>query len=549
MEITWNGRTAEVPEGTRVGDALEALGAKAPGVLAAMFGSQALDLADPLPRGGALRPLTIADEEGQRIYERSLRFVLLLALRQCCPGQRVRLEHSVPGGVLVRLPGFPVTGTFLRQLKAAMKDLAARDLPFVKKRWSLADAIRYFEEDGQEDKVALLHTRPYNWFHMYTCGGMWEYFYGAMAPSTGAVKVFDLHRKDGESFALLLPQRGVWSRPAVYQDLPKHLGVFAQSARWCDILGVNNVADLTRLRDEHGLREFIRVNEVLHDLAMGEIAQAIVKGGKRVVLVAGPSSSGKTTFAGRMAVQLRVLGQRAWRVSLDDYYLDRDTIPVGPDGTQDLEHLNTLDLPRIQEDVNRLLRGEEVEIPRFSFVTGKREPRGQPLRLREGELVILEGIHALNPLLSQGIPQESIHRVFVSALTCLNLDDHNRIRTTDVRLLRRIVRDSRTRGTTPEETIAMWPSVRRGEETWIFPCQEQADSVFNTALQYELPILRLFAYDLLQAVPERSESRLVAQRLLKMLHYVPEVPEAVLREIPPLSLLREFIGGCTIDEV
>ena len=548
MRITWQNRAAEVPENTTAREALAALDALRPGTLAVMYGGRALDLADPLPSGGEVAPLALTDEEGQRIYERSLRFVLLLALRKTCFMCRVRIEHSVPGGVLVRLPGFTVTGVFLRRLEEQMRDIIARDLPFTKKRWSREDAIRYFEDDGQEDKVALLRTRPYSWFTMYACGGMWEYFYGAMAPSTGCVPVFGLCRKDRESFALMLPEQGVWTRPAVYRDLPKHYGVFAQSARWCGILGVNNVADLTRLRNEGGLREFIRVNEVLHDLAMGEIARAVVEGGKRVVLVAGPSSSGKTTFAGRMGVQLRVLGRRAWRLSLDDYYLNRDAIPPGPDGTIDLEHLNTLDLPRLQSDVNRLLAGEEVEIPRFSFVSQRREPRGVPMRLGPDELVIIEGIHALNPLLSEGIPDGVIHRVFVSALTCLNLDDHNRIRTTDVRLLRRIVRDSRTRGTTPEETLAMWPSVRRGEETWIFPCQETADSVFNTTLHYELPVLRHFSYDLLHTVPPEAEGFLMAQRLIKMLHYVPDVDEGILREIPPLSLLREFIGGCTIDE-
>ena len=548
MRVIYQNREAVVPENATAGEALAALGALTPGVLAAMAGGRALDLSEPLPSDGPVSPLTLADEEGQRIYERSLRFVLLMALKSLCPGRRVRIEHSIPGGVLVRLPGFSVTEDFLARLKGEMQRLVTADLPFTRKRWSREEAIRYFEEDGQPDKVALLRTRPYTWFNMYSCGGMWEYFYGAMAPSTGAIPVFDLHRKDGECFALLMPSDGDWTRPTAYRDQPKHYGIYAQSAHWCAILGVNNLADLTRLRDEHGFREFIRVNELLHDLAMGEIAKAVVEGGKRVVLVAGPSSSGKTTFAGRMAVHLRVLGRRAWRLSLDDYYLDRDAIAPGPDGTIDLEHLNTLDLPRLQSDINRLLAGEEVEIPRFSFVTGKREPKGQPLRLEKDELVIIEGIHALNPLLSEGVPEHVIHRIFVSALTCLNMDDHNRIRTTDVRLLRRIVRDNRFRGTPPEKTLAMWPSVRRGEETWIFPCQERADSVFNTTLHYELPILRRYAYDLLHTVAPEAEGFLMAQRLIKMLHYVPDAGEEILREIPPLSLLREFIGGCTIDE-
>ena len=549
MKITSGRHTVTLPEGTTAGEALSALGLLQPDTLAAMFGGLSVDLAAPLEGGGEIAPITLRDEEGRRIYERSLRFVALLALRRRMPGQRVRIEHSVHGGVLIRLPGREVGQADLDGLGEEMRRITAARLPFTQEIWDRERAIAYFAADGQEDKAALLRTRPYDWFRVYRCGEMAEYFYGVMAPDTGSVPVFGLAKAEGDGFALLLPSEAEPARAETYLSRPKHMAVFAQSGRWCGILGVTNVADLTALQRGGGLREFIRVNEVLHDLAMGEIAERIVAEDRRVVLVAGPSSSGKTTFAGRMAVQLRVKGRRAWRLSLDDYYLDRDAIPREPDGTLDLEHLRTLDLERFQADVNRLLRGEEVEIPRFSFVTGRREKQGQPLRLGEGEILIVEGIHALNPALSVSIPQEAIHRIFVSALTCLNLDDHNRIRTTDVRLLRRIVRDNRFRGTSPEETLAMWPSVRQGEEKWIFPFQEQADSVFNTALHYELPVLGHFARGLLRAVPPEAEGYLASRRLMKLLHYLQDIDERILDEIPPLSLLREFIGGCTIDEV
>jgi uridine kinase len=306
---------------------------------------------------------------------------------------------------------------------------------------------------------------------------------------------------------------------------------------------VNNVADLTRLRNEGGLREFIRVNEVLHDLAMGEIARAVVEGGKRGVLVAGPSSSGKTTFAGRLAVQLQVLGHRAWRISLDDYYIDRDKVPVQTDGTMDLEDPHILNLSLLQDNINALLRGEEVQLPRFDFVSGK-SVAGERMKLDPGEIVILEGIHALNPLLWEGIPRNMIHRVFVSALTCLNLDDHNRIRTTDVRLLRRIVRDHLFRGTPPEGTLAMWESVRRGEETWIFPFQENADAMFNTAMLFELAVIKRQAEPLLEQVPENCVEYAEAYRLRKFLSYIRPIAED---QIPPASLLREFLGGSTFE--
>ena len=548
MRITWKDRTVDLPGGAVTIEGLRALGAASPNVLAAVHRGRTLDLTAALTGDGELRPLTLADEEGRRVYERSLRFVMLLAIRQLWPGQQVRIEYSVGNGVYVRLPGFPLGPEKVAELDARMRKLTAENLRFEMRTWSRDDAIRYFEGDGQPDKVALLKTRPYDWFNMYRCGGMWEYFYGAMTPGTGNVKVFSLHPLGEEGFVLSLPTAEHPDTPSPYVDRPKHMAVFAQSAEWCKILGVTNVADLTRMRDEHELRRFIRVNESLHETAMGDIARAIVAEGRRVVLVAGPSSSGKTTFAGRLALQLQVLGHRAWRVSLDDYYIDRDKVTPEPDGSLDLERIDILDLPLLRENVNGLLRGEEVVLPKFSFVTGKREAEGTPMRLGPDEIVIFEGIHALNPMLSEGIPAEAIHRVFVSALTCLNLDDHNRIRTTDVRLLRRLVRDHLFRGTAPEETLAMWDSVRRGEETWIFPWQESADSVFNTTLHYELPVLRHFAYDLLQKIPGDTPGGLMAVRLMKILHYVPDVDEDTLREIPPLSLLREFIGGSTIDE-
>ncbi len=324
--------------------------------------------------------------------------------------------------------------------------------------------------------------------------------------------------------------------------------VYDQSAAWCGILGVTNAPDLHRLKETKALRQFIRVNEALHDKAIAEIAETIAAGGKRIILVAGPSSSGKTTFTGRLAIHLRVLGMQPIQLSLDDYYLDRDAIPREPDGSLDLEALHTIDVPLFRRQMAKLLAGETVEAPRFSFPMGRRKDKGVLTRLEPGQPVLIEGIHGLNPELIAGLEERVVHRVFVSQLTCINLDDHNRIRTTDVRLLRRIVRDNQFRGTLPVETLSMWPSVRRGEETWIFPHQERADSMFNTALHYELPVLRHFAYDLLKAIPADHPQSLTARRLVKLLNYFPDVGEEWLDEVPPLSLLREFIGGCTIDK-
>ena len=527
---------------------LLALSADTEGVLAVQQGGRVLELTDIVTRDGELHPLTLRDEEGRRIYERSLRFVLLLAFRRLMPGQRVRIEYSVGGGVYLHTPGRELTAADVAAIEAEMRAITEADLPFDKREWSLDDAIAYFEEDGQHDKVALLKRRTVPFFNNYECGGMWEYFYGAMAPSTGYVKVFGVQHLPGRGMALLTADPDDPARHAAYIDRPKHLRVFDQSAKWCSILGVQNAPDIHEMLEQRKFRAFIRVNEALHDKAIADIAETIANKGSRIILVAGPSSSGKTTFTGRLAIHLRVLGLSPVMISLDDYYRNRADLPREADGSVDLEALHTIDVPLFREHMQRLMDGETVEIPRYSFHTGSRKEHGVPLKLALGQPVLVEGIHGLNPALVEGIDDSYIHRIFVSALTCLNLDDHNRIRTTDVRLLRRIVRDNQFRSTPPEETLAMWPSVRRGEETWIFPHQERADSMFNTALHYELPVLGHYAYALLKAIPPESPHYLTARRLVKMLNYFPDIPETVLEEVPPLSLLREFIGGCTIEK-
>ena len=546
MNITVSNQTVSVPQGMSAGGCLEAAGVDLQDVFAALRGSVVLELNDAVHTDCTLHPLTIADEEGRRIYDRSLRFVLLLAIRRLLPGIRVRIEYSVGYGFLVRLPEHPVDQEELDRIAAEMHRIVEENLPFVRKTWKLADAIEYFEKDGQPDKVELLRLRPYDFFTMYSCGGMWEYFYGAMAPSTGSVPYFALVRS-GDGFVLQMPSAASPKAPAPFLDRPKHLAVFAQSAEWCRILGVSNTADLTHLLRQGAMRDFIRVNEALHDKAIAGIADEIHRSGRRVILIAGPSSSGKTTFCRRLGVHLRVLGYHPVLLGLDDFYLDRDAIPPEPNGELDLESIHTLDLPLLQQMVNELLAGTEVELPVFNFLTGKRDPVGRRVRLADGEPILIEGIHGLNPMLSEGMPAGQLYRIFVSALTCLNLDDHNRIRTTDVRLLRRIVRDRQFRGSSPEETLSMWPSVRRGENTWIFPWQEQADCIFNTALHYELPFLKSCAGDFLSEISQDNPVRLQAERIMKILHYVPNIPKEYWNEIPPTSILREFIGGLSFD--
>ena len=548
MRITCDGITQEMEHGTTVMQCLRALAVDMAGVLAIQQGGRVLELTDVITREGEIRPLTLADEEGRRIYERSLRFVALLAFRRLMPGQQVRIEYSVGGGVYLHTPGRELTADDAESIRAEMQRITEADLPFDKREWSLDDATAYFEEDGQPDKVELLKRRIVPFFNMYSCGDMHEYFYGAMAPSTGYVRVFGVQHLPGRGMAILTADPENPTQHAVYIDRPKHMRVFDQSEKWCAILGVQNAPDIHAMLEQKKFRAFIRVNEALHDKAIADIAETIAAKGSRLILIAGPSSSGKTTTTGRLAIHLRVLGLEPVMISLDDYYIDRDKLPREADGSVDLEALHTIDVPLFRAHMQRLMDGETVEIPRYSFHTGSRMEKGVPLTLKPGQPVLVEGIHGLNPALCEGIDDSLIHRIFVSALTCLNLDDHNRIRTTDVRLLRRIVRDNQFRSTPPEETLAMWPSVRRGEETWIFPHQERADSMLNTALHYELPVLGHYAYQLLKVIPPESPHYLTARRLVKMLNYFPDVPEDVLEEVPPLSLLREFIGGCTIEK-
>lgn len=547
MLIRYKDKSVTLPEGTNARVCLQKLDAFPKGTLAALSGGIVVELNDPIRSDCSLSPLTLADEEGRRIYERSLRFVMLLALKHLYPYEQVRIEYSVGYGVFVRLPGIDLHRQDIVRIENEMRRIAEQDLPFVRKRWTLEDAIAYFEEEGQPDKVELLKHRPSADITMYSVDKMWEYFYGAMTVSTGYVRVFTLFELKG-GFVLQLPAGTDFDRAAPYVYRPKHLEIFAQSARWCEILDIQNVTDVTRMIEEKKFRNFIRVNEALHEKAIDEIAQKIVNANNHIVLIAGPSSSGKTTFAGRLAIHLRIYGRKARRLSLDNFFVNRDSMPLEPDGTRDLEAFSTIDLPLLSEKIADLLAGEEVDLPVFNFVTGKREYTGELTRLEPDEILIIEGTHGLNPELVKAFPAYEVHRIFVSALTCLNLDDHNRIRTTDVRLLRRIVRDMQFRGYSPEETLSAWPSVRRGEEKWIFAYQENADSMFNSALHYELPVLKRYAYALLKEIAPESPNYLLARRLIKTLNYLPDPDEAILSEIPTLSLLREFIGGSTIDE-
>ena len=495
----------------------------------------------PVEEYAFAKTLTYADEEGRRIYERSLQLVFLTAAYRLYPGKRVRIRHSFAQGLYIDLPDVAVTEVIVADLKAEMQRIVAADMPIQRLCMSTDDARDYFTRTGQTDRLRILGYRRFNHFTLYRIDGLEDYFYGEMAPSTGCLAVFNLMAYGG-GILLQMPDVKNPEKPARFVDLPHLLHTYDEAARWHAILNCENAADLNDMVVNRRLREFIRVNEALQERKIQQIADQFIASGALILLIAGPSSSGKTTFAHRLSIALRVHGLRPVKVSLDDYYLDRDTLPREPDGSLDLERIDALDLDLLGDHLPRLVRGETVRTPEFDFKTGKRRAESYPFAVEQGQPIIIEGIHGLNDRLTATIPAHLKFKVYISPLTMLNLDDHNRIRTTDARLLRRIVRDNLFRGTKPEDTMAMWASVRRGEEKYIFPFQENADVMFNSALTYELAIMKKYAYPRLLTITEDSPCYTMARRLVKFLNYIQTAD--VEDEIPVNSILREFIGGC-----
>lgn len=510
--------------------------------LGVRVGGETLSLTEPAQEGAEATLITYSSTEGRLIYERSLRFVFLLAVAQLYPDRRVRIEHSLGNGVYALINGeTALTPQMVHKIEERMRKIVEADLPFEKSVVTREQAIAHFEATGQLDKVDLLRYRPYENFMLYSLDGMMEYFYGVMAPSTGCLDVFGL-RFHLPGVVLQLPDPTEPEKVAPFYDEPKLMKTFAESARWNSILDCSNAADLNRMVENRQLREFIRVNEALHEKSIASIAEQFIRSGARLILIAGPSSSGKTTFAHRLSIALRVHGLKPMAISLDDYYIDRDKIPYDENGEQDLERLDTLDVDLFNEHLVRILQGETVRTPVFDFTTGRRSEKTHSVHAQADQPIIIEGIHGLNDELTREVERSLKFKIYISALTTLNLDDHNRIRTTDARLLRRMVRDFQFRGTMPEKTMSMWPSVRRGEEKYIFPYQEEADVMFNSSLAYEMAILKKYVYPMLINLPTDSPHYTMARRLVKFLNYFSS--SDVEDEIPINSILREFIGGC-----
>jgi uridine kinase len=480
---------------------------------------------------------------GYRTYVRSLCYILSKAVNDLYPNAAFTIEHSISKGYYCTFEdGRPVSRADIEQIKRRMQEIIASDVPFQLKHVRTSDAIALFRKNDMNDKALLIETVGMAYTSYYETDGYIDYFYGCLVPSSGYIHLFDLMLYE-DGMLLRAPRQDDPNQlPAMIRQ-DKMFQAYKEYLIFQRTLNISYVGDLNRAVETGSAREIVMVSEAMQEKQIARIAEEIAKRykeGVRVILIAGPSSSGKTTFCRRLEIQLITNLLHPVGISLDDYYVNRKDTPVDETGAYDFESLYAIDLPMFDSDLHKLIAGEEVETPSFDFETGKRVYRGEKLQMKAHSVLLLEGIHGLNPELTAQIPSQNIFRIYVSALTTISLDDHNWIPASDNRLLRRIVRDYRSRGYSAKETIAMWPHIRKGEEKWIFPYQENADATFNSAMIYEFAVLRKFAEPILSEIRGMDEENAEAYRLLRFLRYFKHIP---LEELPPTSLLREFLGG------
>ncbi|GAB6009674.1 nucleoside kinase [Dysgonomonas reticulitermitis] len=487
--------------------------------------------------------ISISEPSGMRAYVRSLCFLFSRAVAEVCPNAQLLIEHPISLGYFCRINNVStVDQDMVDAIKAKMQKYIDADIPFQCVEEETVRVVEMFRERGFEDKAILLETSGELYSKYYKMNGAVDYFYGCLTPSTGYVDLFDLELYN-DGLLLRIPNREnpVELEPVIPQK--KMYNIYKEHLKFLNIIGLDNVGDMNKANQKGEMPRIIKISEAYQEKAIANIATEIVShtgNGIKVVLISGPSSSGKTTFRMRLEVQLLVNLIKPVGLSLDDYFVNRENTPLDENGGYDFESLYALDIPKFNEDLEMLLRGEEVELPTFNFTTGQRDYKGHKLQLEENSILVIEGIHGLNPELTRSIPDNLKYKIYVSALTTISLDDHNWIPTTDNRLLRRLVRDYRYRNYSAIDTISRWPSVRKGEDKWIFPYQENADVMFNSAMMYELAALRKYAEPILSQVPNNVPEYAEAYRLLKFLKYFNYIND---RELPPTSLLREFLGG------
>lgn len=539
-----DGRVLSGKRGAPVGEFIKAIQFAAP-VVAADVDGQLRELTYPIQMDASVRPIDMSESDGALIYRRSLNFLLEMAFADLFPGAELRIDHSISfGGYYCQVNGRgPLAEDELSRLRAHMQQLVEADIPFTKREVPLRDAIQYFQSLGYVDKVRLLKYRRKDYLTLYTLRDRMDYHHGYMVPSTGYLKWFELVVSNG-GFTLRFPRRHSPTSLEPITPYPQLLAAFRLYGDWLEHLGIDNVGALNDAIQGGRVHEVVLVSEALHEQNIADIAKQVKSSSAPIVLIAGPTSSGKTTFSRRLTIQLLAVGVSPYTLELDNYFVARAQTPPGADGKPDFESLEAVDLARLATDLEQLLAGKHARLPRYNFETGLSES-GEEVQLRPGQPIIMEGIHGLNPRLLPESLGGRAFRIYVSALTQLNLDRHNRVSTTDTRLLRRIVRDARERGYSAKETIARWESVRRGEKRYIFPYQENADVMFNSALVFELSALKAFAEPLLRQVPHGVPEFIEAKRLLAFLEWFLPIDAAL---IPGNSIVREFLGGSILRE-
>lgn len=549
LKVKILGKTKEYPYGISYGEIVEEYqeSSRYPIVLV-MKDGKLCELHKKLKRDGVLEFVTTGDEIGHKTYKRSASLLLLKAVYHVAGRKNIKnivLHYSVASGYYYTIDGnVEITEEFLAQVKAYMRELVERKIPILKRSVGTSEAIEIFHEHGMYDKEKLFRFRRGSRVNIYSLDGFEDYFYGFMVNHTGYLKYFELYPYD-TGMVLQLPERSNHQEVPPFIPKPKIFQIQKESQRWGEMMQADTVGALNEQIVSKGASQLLLVAEALQESKISQIARTIAENkDKKFIMIAGPSSSGKTTFSHRLSIQLAAHGLRPHPIAVDNYFVNREDTPLDSEGNYNFECLEAIDVKQFNEDMTRLLQGEEVELPYFNFKTGQREYRGNFMKLGKEDVLVIEGIHCLNDKLSSSLPTESKFKIYISALTQLNIDEHNRIPTTDGRLIRRIVRDARTRGTSAKQTIAMWNSVRRGEEENIFPYQESADVMFNSALIYELAVLKLYAEPLLFSIGKDEPEYNEAKRLLKFLDYFLGVPS---ESIPSNSILREFVGGGCFD--
>ncbi len=549
VEVSYRGSVHVVPAGTTVEEFLLRADGEIPDtVLAALVNRRQVMLDFPLRGRVEVEPVLYGSRQAEHVYKRSVSLMLYEACLDIYPKARLVIGQSLGNSYHFLVRGeHPALEEMARRLEARMREIFHENRRFVRATVTIEEVEDFFRERGCEDKLSLLATRRSSTVHTITCGRFVDIAHGPYAPRTGCLKTFAVV-PFGEGLLLRFPRRANRDRLPPLRKRSLLYTTYMETLRWQELLGVRHVGELNRICLAGEVGDIIRVSEGLHEKKMAEIADAIAarRGAARLILVAGPSSSGKTTFIKRLAIQLRVNGIEPVGLSLDNYYVDREKTPLDEEGHYDFESIEALDLPLFHDQLARLLAGEEVLTPRYDFVSGTRKPQDKwiPMRLEDHQVLLIEGIHGLNDRLTESVERSKKFKIFISALTQLAIDDHNRIFTADARLIRRIVRDRLFRGFTAERTLELWERVRRGEGRWIFPFQEEADVMFNSALVYEQAVLKVYAERFLLQVPRTSRAYTEAYRLLKFLSlFVPVFPD----EVPQTSILREFIGGSAFE--